>query len=151
MSYIFRAFTPSDAPALHTALYADMPLAELHMQLHLTWHLMQTGRGLGVVVWEDGRAIGFGQYTQWGKVCEMSDLQILPTHRRQGIGTGLIRHLAYRANEAGMIVAEIGVDAHNDLARRLYERLGFAYHRQVDIETQPIHYLRCALKRLLNP
>lgn len=52
------------------------------------------------------------------------DISLLPSHRRQGIGSALIRAVFAQAAAAGTGVS-IHVEVFNHDAQRLYERLGF--------------------------
>ncbi len=58
---------------------------------------------------------------------EIQDLNVLPSHRRQGIGETLIRHCEGLARENGHAEMGIGVglDASFGAAQRLYARLGY--------------------------
>lgn len=51
------------------------------------------------------------------------DIALLPEHRRQGIGEALLRDVLQEARQSGRAVG-IHVEKDN-LARRLYDRLGF--------------------------
>lgn len=53
------------------------------------------------------------------------DIALLPSWRRQGIGTGLLRCLMDAARAAGAPTLQLTVDTNNP-AQRLYQRLGFA-------------------------
>ena len=57
-----------------------------------------------------------------------------PAFRSCGIGTLLVRSLEERIRGRGLPVAELGVDAANTGARRLYTRLGYDVVREQDEE-----------------
>ncbi|MBA3366149.1 MAG: GNAT family N-acetyltransferase [Actinobacteria bacterium] len=80
-------------------------------------------------------------------VAVLWSLAVMPNLQRLGIGTALIRAAEDDAGNQGALAAEIGVEAWNNDARRLYERLGYtAFGREEDTETgEPIELLRRSL------
>lgn len=52
-------------------------------------------------------------------------LAVRPEFQGRGIGTRLLHHAETRARRAGLAVCSLGVEADNDGARRLYERVGY--------------------------
>ncbi len=109
------------------------------------------GRMSGVSAWDDVLLVGRGFLTIWREVGEISDLWVDDYYRNRGIGTRIICELAKIAQQHRLLIIEIGVKDDNHGARRLYERLGFVAYRQIDNAPQPITYLRCETKNLLNP
>src|SRR5688572_26017469 len=59
----------------------------------------------------------------------ISDLVVLPAHRRRGIGTALLQRAEAYARERGMTLLRINVLAKNQLAGQLYRTLGFSDYR----------------------
>ena len=59
-----------------------------------------------------------------GEFCVFS-VAVQPRFQGRGIGTLLMHHAETRARLAGLSVCALGVEADNDGARRLYERLGY--------------------------
>jgi RimJ/RimL family protein N-acetyltransferase len=66
-------------------------------------------------------------------------LMVAASHRRQGIGWGLLEAAAEWARESGVQKLELHVFPHNEPAIRLYERFGFvreghrrAHYRRID-------------------
>lgn len=53
------------------------------------------------------------------------DLAVLPTHRRQGIGTSLLQAVESKARATGCCKVTLEVLEQNQRARRVYEALGF--------------------------
>lgn len=93
----------------------------------------------GIGAWMGDQLVGWGLLTCWRAVGEISDLWVDERHRNHGIGTRLIATLAHMAMSRGVRQLEIGVDKTNPAARRLYERLGFVFHRTIG----ELVYLRC--------
>ncbi|SHM95035.1 GNAT family N-acetyltransferase [Cryptosporangium aurantiacum] len=61
-----------------------------------------------------------------------------PAFRSCGLGTLLVRAAEDRIRQRGLAHAELGVDAANTGARRLYERLGYRVTREQDEEWDDI-------------
>jgi ribosomal protein S18 acetylase RimI-like enzyme len=59
----------------------------------------------------------------------VSDLAVLGTHRRSGIGRALLERAEAFARERGATTLRVGVRSHNAAARRLYRAAGFAENR----------------------
>jgi ribosomal protein S18 acetylase RimI-like enzyme len=61
-------------------------------------------------------------------------VRVLPPLRGLGLGSRLIRAAEAALRERGFRCAEIGVEKGNTAARRLYERLGYRVHRELEEE-----------------
>lgn len=109
------------------------------------------GRMNGISAWDDVLLVGRGFLTIWRDVGEISDLWVDDYYRNRGIGSRIICELAKIAQKQRVLFIEIGVSDDNHAARRLYERLGFVAYRHLDNAPQPVTYLRCETKKLLNP
>ena len=85
-----------------------------------------------VAVAKDGTGMGFAQlryrYSMWLSACEacLEDLFVVPSHRRRGIGTSLVRHALERASEKGCASLVVDTNERNIEAVRLYNQLGFS-------------------------
>ncbi len=77
-----------------------------------------------MIVQGSGRPIGRLYAGRLPGELRIIDVTLLPSHRRQGIGTALMRWAVERADREGL-AATLHVEPWNP-ARRLYERLGFA-------------------------
>jgi GNAT superfamily N-acetyltransferase len=55
----------------------------------------------------------------------LDDLVVRDTHRRQGLGSRLVRHAERWAREHGAREIELAVWSFNEPAHRLYEALGY--------------------------
>ncbi len=75
------------------------------------------------VIEREGEAIGRLYVARWPDDIRVVDIALMPEHRGQGLGGGLMRALLDEAAAAGKSVS-IHVEVYNP-ALRLYERLGF--------------------------
>ena len=75
------------------------------------------------VIEREGEAIGRLYVARWPDDIRVVDIALMPEHRGQGVGGGLMRALLEEAAVAGKSVS-IHVEVDNP-ALRLYERLGF--------------------------
>lgn len=69
-----------------------------------------------------GRGVVDGRWALFGAV------EVEPAFRRQGLATAVMAALARRAVEEGASFAYLQVEADNDAARALYDRMGFTTH-----------------------
>jgi ribosomal protein S18 acetylase RimI-like enzyme len=141
----FRPLTPTDAPALHRALWFDVSLAEAEDRVQTIVYAQERMRAWGLVVESGGELVGFGQLTRWGLRGEICNLIVREGWRGQGIGTRLIGRLVEIVREQRLHDVEIGVAESNTRALALYRRLGFHDQRRVmfdlDAGIEPVTYL----------
>lgn len=78
------------------------------------------------VITRDGVSGGRLYLQQGAQDIRIIDILLHPALQGQGIGSGIIRAVFDQARAAGLSVS-LSVEDHNHGARRLYERLGFAY------------------------
>jgi GNAT superfamily N-acetyltransferase len=63
----------------------------------------------------------------------ISHLYVAPGHRHQGVGRSLMRRAEQRLSRRGHKEVLLGVDKSNDVARRLYEWLGYAQPEEAEL------------------
>jgi GNAT superfamily N-acetyltransferase len=83
------------------------------------------------VIEVDGRLAGRLYVARWGDEIRIMDIALLPENRGRGVGTALLRHLLDEGARSGKRVT-VHVEQFNP-ARRLYERLGFRWLRDVGV------------------
>lgn len=80
--------------------------------------------GAGMRPGATGRAVVDGPWALFGAV------EVAPSHRRHGLATAVMGALAREAYAEGATAAYLQVEADNDAARALYDRLGFTDHHR---------------------
>ena len=82
-----------------------------------------------------GQALGFGRAVLERGAVGLYDLAVAPQHQGSGRGRALVQALLHWAAQAGATSAYLQVRAHNAVALRLYESMGFqtayGYHYRV--------------------
>ena len=61
-----------------------------------------------------------------GGECHLAELYVAPVHRGRGVGRTLMDAALEEARRRGATTMDIGVDAPDQVARSLYESLGFS-------------------------
>ncbi|MEU9110385.1 GNAT family N-acetyltransferase [Streptomyces sp. NPDC048483] len=78
----------------------------------------------------DGRAAAIGRVVTDGRWAGFAAIEVAPAQRRQGLAGLVTAALAERALEEGASAAYLQVEADNEGARALYDRLGFTNHHR---------------------
>lgn len=128
-----RGFTADDPATLHAAfaeLGWEKPIALF--QRYLAEHIAQTR--YAVVAEVDGDVAGYvtlawksayGSFAEQG-IPEVSDLNVLPHHRRRGIATDLLDHIERIAGQRSPLIGlGVGLYADYGQAQRIYVRRGY--------------------------
>ncbi|GMV92002.1 MAG: hypothetical protein AMXMBFR82_17800 [Candidatus Hydrogenedentota bacterium] len=142
-----RPLTHEDVPAFAEAIvatYHDHPGFALHAEVRtlegayaflesaLSGGFGATRPAFSRVVERDGRIVaGLVGSEVAPRVGFVLQLVVVPERQNRGLGSLLIREAAQSFHEAGYCDLALGVTADNP-ARRLYERLGFRSHRDVN-------------------
>jgi [ribosomal protein S18]-alanine N-acetyltransferase len=75
---------------------------------------------------ESGDILGFCSFWRVLDELHINNLAVAPTYRRRGIGTELLTHVLNEGARLGAYRATLEVRRSNEVARHLYEHLGFA-------------------------
>ena len=75
---------------------------------------------------DSGVILGFCSFWRVLDELHINNLAVAPMYRRRGIGTGLLTYVLNEGAKLGAHRATLEVRRSNDVARHLYERLGFA-------------------------
>jgi ribosomal-protein-alanine N-acetyltransferase len=75
---------------------------------------------------DSGGILGFCSFWRVLDELHINNLAVAPPYRRRGIGTGLLTHVLNEGAKLGAHRATLEVRRSNEVARHLYERLGFA-------------------------
>ncbi len=81
--------------------------------------------GIFRVAIQDGEVVGYGGVWLVIDEAHITTVAVKPEVQRQGIGRRLVIELLSAARDQGMLCSTLEVRAGNDVAIRLYERLGF--------------------------
>lgn len=111
----------------------DQKAAFLRMQFEAqdTWYRQVYPGAAFLVILRDRTPIGRLYVARSDAEVRVVDIALLPEHRGQGIGSGLIADLLATADRDGLPVT-LRVEPWNP-AKRLYERLGFEVREQGDV------------------
>ena len=125
-----RQLDATDARDLHHSCFPDQSLHEV--EDYLGWCLGEQARGrlVCLVAEIEGRAIASGQLALHCGNGEIGSLVVAATHRRQGIGTALVRALIAEARQRRVRTIEISANLKQPWIRAWYERLGFTYQHE---------------------
>lgn len=152
MSFLIRAYVPSDLPTLQTiraAAFAPVfasfraivgpEIAALGLttaeteQADLLTTIATPGSGHSLAVAETNNAIA--GFVSWKPdiapgIGEITLNAVHPDHGGKGIGTALYNHALAALKSAGMQLATVGTggDPSHAPARRAYEKVGFSTH-----------------------
>lgn len=77
----------------------------------------------------DAQVVGYYFWEVAGEEAILSSINVLPEHRRRGIGASLLKHFEQQAMNSGMTRLTLGVINHNP-AKHLYEAAGYAFVRE---------------------
>ena len=94
---------------------------------------VEQGNGAHLVAEAGGHAIANAQLVCWRKRAEIGSHVVSEPLRGHGIGTALIRALSNAAADLGAEQIEIGADKSDGRVLDLYQRLGFAPHKEVSV------------------
>lgn len=83
-------------------------------------------RGYAIRCVDDGALLACGQFVREHELVGLYDVHTHPQARGKGLATAVCKRLLASAASEGAVVAYLQVDAANDAARRIYQRLGFA-------------------------
>jgi GNAT superfamily N-acetyltransferase len=136
MTTRIRAAEPADVPVIAELIRELAKFEKLEKEVVMTEDVLRTGLfgprpyAESVIAEESGEPIGFALFFHTFSTflarpgLYLEDLFVLPDHRGQGVGRGLLAHLAHLAVERGCGRLEWSVLNWNQDAIRFYERLG---------------------------
>jgi ribosomal-protein-alanine N-acetyltransferase len=121
---LYRLYRPGDFPQLYaieeTCFQPPLRFSRRYMQQIIsckdsaTWIAEQNGRLTGFAV------IDWAAEEPEGTIAYIQTIEVAPEHRKQGIGSELLRRVEDSARAARAILVWLHVDAQNDSAIRLY-------------------------------
>ncbi|ADO76131.1 GNAT family N-acetyltransferase [Stigmatella aurantiaca] len=124
-AFLFKLYASTRQDLAHLGLAEPQKELLLRMQWKAQWQSYSSrypGSAPQLVL-VNGQPVGRLWVARVPGELRVMDISLLPEHRGAGLGTGLLRALQQEATAAGTPV-RLSV-AHDNPARRLYERLGF--------------------------
>ncbi len=130
---VFRPAGEADTHALYQACYPELNLVDFRQRFERGLKRQAHGRAVHLLAEHSPTSaiIGTAHLLRYTHTAELADVLIVASWRNQGIGTALIMSLTTYALTANWPPLEIGVEADNVGALRLYQRLGFVTDREV--------------------
>ena len=122
-----RPMLPADLDAV-----VALDAAAFEGTAHTPWNRAQFAQELGQpqrswwVAHDQGAIIGYAGGRLAGADFEVTDVVVAAGHRRQGIASRLVTHIAYDGQTFGASTISLEVEAGNAAGRALYEGLGLA-------------------------
>jgi ribosomal protein S18 acetylase RimI-like enzyme len=86
---------------------------------------------------DSGAAAAIGRCVVDGRWAGFAAVEVDSIHRRQGLATAVMAALAHKALDEGASGAYLQVEADNDAARALYDRMGFTTHHRYHYRRAP--------------
>jgi ribosomal protein S18 acetylase RimI-like enzyme len=86
---------------------------------------------------ENGQPVGIGMLGLRPKRAWITRLGVVPNQRERRIGTFLMMHLIDRTREFGIEKVQLEVIVGNQPARRMFEKFGFAFYRELLVVRRP--------------
>ena len=145
-----RPARPEDGPELNRVCYPHYSAAEMTRSLATSFMQAQKNLGIRLVAELEKQIVGCGQVISWRANAEIADVVVAARHRNKGIGRLLIQRLIKEANLLGYPTVEIGVEAANEIALALYQKVGFIYQRTVSVTWQGKESVYIYLERKLT-
>jgi GNAT superfamily N-acetyltransferase len=138
----FRPATLDDVDFICDVIYLTDPGAPADPDAKASWREVAQGYttdqvlgkepdSITYVIEHDGERVGRLRVVRTAERHFIGGIQILPAKQNKGTGTAVINALLAEARERGLPL-ELNVSKHNPNAERLYVRLGFHRHTEVD-------------------
>jgi ribosomal protein S18 acetylase RimI-like enzyme len=126
---------PDALTALFNGAYSDyfVPLELDRGGLELTIEICDIDLAASRVAVEDGAPVAFAFLGLRGDEGWIGGMGTLPAHRRRGLGEQALKEVLAEARSRGARSVRLEVIEQNGPARRLYEKLGFAHERVLNI------------------
>jgi ribosomal protein S18 acetylase RimI-like enzyme len=138
MTVEFRQSTEfflAELASIFTASYHGyfIPFAVDETQLEYMVEVFDLDLSRSLVAVERQRPVGLANLGRRGERTWLGGIGVVPEHRGSGVGESLVRMLLDRAREAGAREMVLEVIVENVPAIALYEKLGFARTRELEV------------------
>ena len=128
---VFRTARPGDVEAV-SALYQLLGREQPIDSTELAGFLARPDQQMALCVLRDGSTVWLVAWTTWDTslsfprpVCFIQDLVVLPTARRRGVGTALLRHVRQWGQDHGIRVFHLQASAGKPGLKAFYRRNKF--------------------------
>jgi len=140
-SLVIRLATPADLPAICAIDGAcfQQTLDDMSIRLHTLLH--EPNYSVFIAL-KEGEPIGKAHIHLTSDGARLSDIAIIPPFQGQGLGTAVLTHCINYCLTAKQSNIVLDVETNNQLALRLYTRLGFVISNAYDFWSIPVKKLR---------
>lgn len=119
-----RPMTPEDATAVYQVEEACFSVP---WSLEDFQDIFRFGENYYLTAWDEDRIVGFIGLMAVAGEGDITNVAVLPSHRKQGIGDRLVREMLALAKEKEISKIMLEVRASNQAAIHLYEKYGFEF------------------------
>jgi GNAT superfamily N-acetyltransferase len=132
-----KEFSLAELASVFTASYHGyfIPLVVEETQLRYMVEVFDLDLSRSLVAVERQRPVGLANLGRRGERTWLGGIGVVPDHRGSGVGESLARRLLDQAREAGAREMVLEVIVENAPAIALYEKVGFARTRELEVLT----------------
>lgn len=119
-----KPMTPEDVPGVYQVEEACFSVP---WSLNNFQNIFRYGENYYLTAWDEGRIVGFIGLMAVAGEGDITNVAVLPSHRKQGIGDRLVGEMISLAREKEIHKIMLEVRASNEAAIHLYEKYGFEF------------------------
>ena len=121
---IIKSMTPEDVSAVHQVEEACFSTP---WSLESFQDIFRFGENYYLTAWEEDKIVGFIGLMAVAGEGDITNVAVLPSHRKKGIGDRLVKEMLILAKEKEIKKIMLEVRASNQAAIHLYEKYGFEF------------------------
>ena len=142
--FVIRLATEKDIPVLCAIDNVCFSGESNDMTTRFLTLLNDPAYRLFVISKEDGPIVGKANLHQQEENIHLSDIAVIPSMQRCGMGSALLTHSVNYALALQHPIITLDVETHNTKALSLYTRLGFNIQNACDYWSIPVHAMNLA-------